>query len=88
MGQKRLVSPLINLLTPLSFSLIEKLLFTLEVVRVHIFEQIMYKNMCVSRVFAICERLVTIHSISSSTSQVNILRDASILNNKKSSNKI
>lgn len=48
MGQKRLVSPLINLLTPLSFSLIEKLLFTLEVVRVHIFEQIMYENMCVS----------------------------------------
>jgi hypothetical protein len=87
MGQKRLVSPLINLLTRLSFSLIEKLLFTLEV-RVHIFEQIMYENMCVSRVFAMCERLVIIQSISSSTYQVNILRDASILNNKKSSNKI
>jgi hypothetical protein len=88
MGQKRLVSPLINLLTRLSFSLIEKLLFTLEVVRVHIFEQIMYENMCVSRVFAMCERLVIIQSISSSTYQVDILRDASILNNKKSSNKI
>ena len=51
MGQKRLVSPHINLLAHLSFSLIEKILFTLEVVRLHIFEHIIYENMCVCLVF-------------------------------------
>lgn len=56
MGQKRLVSPLINKLTLLTFSLIEKPLFTLEVVRLHIFEHIVYENMCVS-FFAMCERI-------------------------------
>lgn len=72
MGQKRLVSPLINLLAHLSFSLIEKILFTLEV-RLHIFEHIIYENMCVCLVYLQCvKELVTIQSFSSSTYKENI----------------